>query len=66
MDNDPKYLSVNCALLHLLYIPSMDLRLPLEMEIEMDCVITCIINTCYANELKIESCMHVSLTSSTL
>ena len=39
----------------------MDLRIPLEL----DGVIS-YINTCYPNELEVENCTHISLTSSSV
>ena len=59
VDDVPKHLSVNCALTHSIYIPSMDLQIPLEL----DGVIS-YINTWYPNELEVERCTLVSLTSS--
>ena len=60
-DDVPKHPSVNCALMHSIYIPSMDLQISLEL----DGVIS-YINTWYPNELEVENCTHISLTSSTV
>ena len=61
VDDVPKHLSVNCAWTHSIYIPSMDLQIPLEL----DGVIS-YINTRYPNELEVENCTHISLTSSSV
>ena len=61
VDDVPKHLSVNCALTHSIYILSMDLRIPLEM----DGVIS-YINTWYPNESEVENCTHISLTGSSV
>ena len=61
IDDVPKHLSVNCASTHSIYIPSMDLRIPLEL----DGVIS-YINTRYPNESEVENCTHISLTSSSV
>ena len=61
VDDVPKHLSVNCASTHSIYIPSMDLRIPLEL----DGVIS-YINTRYPNESEVENCTHISLTSSSV
>ena len=61
VDDVPKHLSVNCALMHSIYIPSMDLQIPLEL----DGVIS-YINTWYPNESEVERCTHVNMTSTTL
>ena len=61
VDDVPKHLSVNCASTHSIYIPSMDLQIPLEL----DSVIS-YINTWYPNELEVENCTHISLTSSSV
>ena len=61
VDDDPKHLSVNCASTHSIYIPSMDLRIPLEL----DGVIS-FINIWYPNESEVENCTHISLTSSSV
>ena len=61
VDDVPKHLSVNCASTHSIYIPSMDLRIPLEL----DSVIS-YISTQYPNELEVENCTHISLTSSSV
>ena len=61
VDDDQKHLSVNCASMHSIYIPSMDLRIPLEL----DGVIS-YINTRYPNESEVENCTHISLTSSSV
>ena len=52
---------MNFASMHSIYIPSMDLRIPLEL----DGVIS-YINTWYPNELEVENCTHISLTSSSV
>ena len=61
VDDVPKHLSVNCASTHSIYILSMDLRIPLEL----DGVIS-YINTPYPNESEVENCTHISLTSSSV
>ena len=61
MDDVPKHLSVNCALTHSIYIPSMDLQIPLELD-----DVIYYINTWYPSESKVENCTHISLTSSTV
>ena len=61
VDDVPKHLSVNCALTHSIYIPSMDLQIPLEL----DGVIS-YINTRYPNESEVENCTHIRLTSSSV
>lgn len=61
VDDVTKHLSVYCTLLHLIYILSMDLHLAFEM----DGVIS-YIYTCYPNQLEIESCTNINLTSSTV
>ena len=61
VDDVPKHLSVNCASTHSIYIPSMDLWIPSEL----DGVIS-YINTRYPNESEVENCTHISLTSSSV
>ena len=61
VDDVPKHLSVNGASTHSVYIPSMDLRIPLELD-----SIVSYINTQYPNELEVENCTHLSLTSSSV
>ena len=61
VDDVPKHLSVNCASTHSIYIPSMDLQIPLEL----DGVIS-YINTQYPNESEVENCTHIKLTISTV
>ena len=61
VDDVPKHLSVSCASAHSIYIPSMDLQIPLEL----DGVIS-YINTWYPNESEVENCTHISLTSSSV
>ena len=61
VDDIPKHLSVNCASKHSIYILSMDLQIPLELE-----VVISHINTRYPNEPKVENCTPISLTSSSV
>ena len=61
VDHVPNHLSVNCASTHSIYIPSMDLRI----QLELDGVIS-YINTRYPNESEVENCTHISLTSSSV
>ena len=61
MDDVPKHLSVNCTLTHSIYIPSMALRIPLEL----DGVIS-YIRTQYPNQSEVENHTHISLTSSSV
>ena len=61
VDDVPRHLSGNCASTHSIYILSMDLQIPLEL----DGVIS-YINTWYPNESEVENCTHISLTSSSV
>ena len=61
MDDVQEHLSVNCTLTHSIYIPSMDLRIP----VELDGVLS-YINTQYHSESEVENCTHISLTSSSV
>ena len=61
VDDVPKHLSVNCVSMHSIYIPSMDFRIPLELDGFISYR-----NTWYPNELEVENCTHISLTSSSV
>ena len=61
VDDVPKHLSVNCASKYSIYILSMDLQIPLEL----DGVIS-YINTRYPNDSEVENCTHISLMSSSV
>ena len=60
-DDDPNHPSVNCASMHLIYIPSIAFWVPLELE-----GVISYMNTQYPDESQVKKCTHVSLTSSSV